>query len=104
MADKLLNFNEFTGSIKESLINEEKNETTRLVQLALKQKGEPYASLLGKSGPNKDGVDGQTGPSTTKAIKKFQEDSGLTANGSIDKLTLSKLDSKIWIAAGFLDN
>jgi peptidoglycan hydrolase-like protein with peptidoglycan-binding domain len=94
MAGKLLNFNEFTGGIKESLINEGKDETIRLVQLALKEKGEPYSSLLGNSGPNKDGVDGYSGPSTTKAIKKFQEDSGLTPNGSMDKTTLSKLGVK----------
>lgn len=100
MAGKLLNFGEFTKSIKESTINEAKSETVRLVQLALKGKGEPYSSLLGKSGPNKDGVDGYSGTNTTKAIKKFQENSGLTPNGLMDSATLSKLGVKSSDSAG----
>ncbi len=52
------------------------------VQRALNQHG---ASLK---------VDGQIGPTTREALKKFQTDNGLKANGRIDKATLDKLGVK----------
>lgn len=40
-----------------------------------------YGYDLGKSGPNKDGVDGIYGPATENAVEAYQEDNGLAADG-----------------------
>ena len=39
-------------------------------------------------------VDGQLGPSTRAAVKKFQTDNGMKATGRLDKSTLDKLGVK----------
>lgn len=39
-------------------------------------------------------VDGHDGPATRAALKKFQSDNGLKANGQMDKATLEKLGVK----------
>jgi len=64
------------------------DETTN-IQKALKNKG--YGNMLGTTGPNKDGVDGQAGPKTTNAIKKFQQDNGINPTGFVDRNTASLL-------------
>lgn len=66
------------------------------IQSALKNT--EFAKLLGKSGPNYDGVDGIFGPKTKEALKKFQEKKQLTDEmGSIGKKTwdlITKLSDK----------
>ncbi len=39
-------------------------------------------------------VDGQIGPTTREALKKFQADNGLKASGHVNKATLDKLGVK----------
>lgn len=47
---------------------------------------------LGKSGKNKNGIDGDPGPKTTSAIKEFQKAGGLGAIGELNLQTLMALD------------
>ena len=47
---------------------------------------------LGKTGPDKDGCDGDFGSKTDAAVKSFQRDMGLTSNGIVDTSTQSALD------------
>ena len=46
---------------------------------------------LNDQGYNAGPVDGKWGPKTAAAVKKFQADHGLTANGQIDAQTISAL-------------
>ena len=48
---------------------------------------------LGTYGPNGDGVDGNYGQKTSKAIQNFQERNKLKSTGSLDALTYAKLSS-----------
>lgn len=77
--------------INDGLVSEAADETVRAVQAALKAKGGEYASLLGTSGPNGDGVDGLYGENTKAAIKKFQADNGIQQTGFVGPLTAPKL-------------
>jgi hypothetical protein len=74
-----------------SVIQEAYSQTVYDAQLKLKPK---YGYLLGKGGKNRDGVDGLSGPSTTKAIKYFQTDNGITPTGKLDTETKKKLGLK----------
>lgn len=56
-------------------------KTVCAVQAALVKKGYD----LGKSGPNKDGVDGVFGSKTKDAIKKLQKTLGMQDTGKIDE-------------------
>jgi hypothetical protein len=47
---------------------------------------------LGKSGKNKNGVDGDQGPKTTLVISQFQEAAGLKVTGKLDPQTIAILD------------
>ncbi len=69
------------------ILNED--ETIRKVQELLKQKG--YGALLGKTGPNKDGVDGVLGPSTRAAVREYQKDNGINPTGFPGRITKGKL-------------
>jgi peptidoglycan hydrolase-like protein with peptidoglycan-binding domain len=46
---------------------------------------------LGTSGPNGDGIDGQFGPATTRAVRAFQEAQGIGVDGTIGTDTWGKL-------------
>jgi hypothetical protein len=80
------------GLNENSVIKEAYSQSVYDAQLKLKPK---YGYLLGKSGKNKDGVDGLSGPSTIKAIKQFQTDNGLTPTGKLDTETKKKLGIKL---------
>lgn len=54
-------------------------QTIRQVQQQLSQKGHDVS------------VDGQLGPQTQQALKKFQKDEGLQASGQLDQQTLTAL-------------
>ena len=79
------------NKLYETAIFEAEDPTIKAIQTALKAKGSQYATLLGTSGPNKDGVDGQAGAKTTAAIKKFQQDNGIQPTGFVGKQTAPKL-------------
>jgi len=63
--------------------------TVTAVQAALKAHG--YGSKLGKTGPNKDGVDGDYGPKTAAAVKALQAATGQAQTGQIDQGVLLSL-------------
>jgi peptidoglycan hydrolase-like protein with peptidoglycan-binding domain len=65
----------------------QKNDDTRQIQQALKLKG----YKLGTTGPNGDGVDGDFGPTTQKAIKDFQTRMKLRPTGVVDQQTRNYL-------------
>jgi hypothetical protein len=65
----------------------QKGEDATKIQQALKMKGYD----LGNFGPNKDGVDGNFGPATQRAIKDFQTKMGIKPTGSVDQLTRNYL-------------
>jgi hypothetical protein len=65
----------------------QKGEDATKIQQALKLKGYD----LGNFGPNRDGVDGNFGPATQRAIKDFQTKMGIKPTGSVDQLTRNYL-------------
>jgi hypothetical protein len=65
----------------------QKNDDVKKIQQALKLKG----YNLGTTGPNNDGVDGDFGPTTQRAIKDFQTKSKIKPTGSVDQLTRNYL-------------
>lgn len=62
-------------------------KTVAAVQQALVKKGYD----CGDTGPNKDGVDGQMGPATKKAINKMKKDLGQDQTGQIDTQVIMAL-------------
>lgn len=59
------------------------NGSDEIAQLQLFLKEHSYASYLGNTGPNKDGVDGIFGPKTTLAVKAFQKNNALVPDGIV---------------------
>jgi hypothetical protein len=76
------------------LIGKENRENTSRVisslQKRLKTLG--YGKYLGNTGPNKDGVDGDFGENTQKAVLEFQNKNGIKSDlpGVVDKKTADK--------------
>lgn len=68
-----------TGASASSMQGQHDQQTIRQVQEQLSQKGHEVS------------VDGQMGPQTKQALKKFQKDEGLQASGQLDEKTLSAL-------------
>jgi hypothetical protein len=56
--------------IERSILNEQSKDQVMQIQQMLKDR---FNADLGKSGPNKDGVDGIVGDRTKNAIEKFTE-------------------------------
>ena len=65
----------------------QKNSDTRQIQQALKLKG----YNLGTTGPNGDGVDGDFGPATQRAVKNFQNRMKLSPTGIVNQQTRNYL-------------
>jgi hypothetical protein len=65
----------------------QKGEDTKKIQQALRLKG----YNLGTTGPNNDGVDGDFGPATQRAIKDFQTKMKLSPTGGVDQQTRNYL-------------
>jgi peptidoglycan hydrolase-like protein with peptidoglycan-binding domain len=59
------------------------NASIEVAQLQQFLKEHNYASYLGTTGPNKDGVDGYFGLSTTAAVKAFQKNNSLVQDGIV---------------------
>jgi len=82
------------SSLKENILpifKKIEDQTIRGVQSALVKLGEPYASMLGNSGSNKDGVDGVIGPKCKAALIKYQNSKKLEETGEIDDATCKSL-------------
>lgn len=52
-------------------LNESRSQAVELIQSKLKALGEPWATMLGRTGPAGDGVDGELGPRTREALERF---------------------------------
>jgi len=82
------------SSLKENILpifKKIEDQTIRGVQLALVKLGEPYASMLGNTGFNKNGVDGVVGPKCKSALIKYQKAKKLKETGEIDDATCKSL-------------
>lgn len=82
------------SSLKENILpifKKIEDQTIRSVQAALVKLGEPYASMLGDSGSNKDGVDGVIGPKSKAALIKYQKSKKLKETGEVDDDTCKSL-------------
>lgn len=82
------------SSLKENILpifKKIENQTIKGVQAALIKLGEPYTTMLGNSGPNKDGVDGILGPKCKAALTKYQKDKKLPQTGEVDDETCKSL-------------
>lgn len=66
-------------------------QTIRGVQEALVKLGEPYKTLLGRTGANKNGVDGVIGPKCREALKIYQAKHKIPQTGEADDATCKLL-------------
>jgi peptidoglycan hydrolase-like protein with peptidoglycan-binding domain len=79
-------------NLVKQVINEARGDSNIIaIQTALKAAGEPYASLLGKTGQNGDGIDGVYGTNTKNAIIAFQKANGIKPTGFVGTVTAPKL-------------
>lgn len=82
------------SSLKEDILpifKKIEDQTIRGVQGALCKLGEPYASMLGNTGANKDGVDGVVGPKCKATLIRYQKSKKLEETGEVDDATCKSL-------------
>jgi hypothetical protein len=82
------------SSLKENILpifKKIEDQTIRSVQLALVKLGEPYSTMLGDTGFNKNGVDGVIGPKCKAALIKYQKSKKLEETGEVDDATCKSL-------------
>lgn len=80
--------NELSGGEEYSLSNK---DDIKYIQSKLKNT--EFGALLGKTGPNKDGVDGILGPTTKRTLDKFQNKNNITdEQGTIGPKTIKALN------------
>ena len=72
-------------------------ESIKIIQRSLSQvDGGKYKKILGNFGPNRDGVDGQYGCSTLRAIIQFQQDNNIKrSDGVYGPITSEVLSKKL---------
>lgn len=78
--------------IHESLINESDDKELRIIEIQKALRKLEYN--LGRTGPNKDGVDGKYGELTKRAIEDFQTKNGIKPTGFVGEITAPKLGVK----------
>ncbi len=93
--ERILRLYESAG-YKKNIINESFSDKVISVQKALKSSGEN----LGNSGPNRDGVDGDYGILTKKAVMSYQRKKGLDIDGSVGPCTAKSLGVQPLIGSG----
>jgi len=82
------------SSLKEDILpifKKIEDQTIRGVQGALCKLGEPYASMLGNTGANKNGVDGVVGPKCKATLIRYQKSKKLEETGEVDDATCKSL-------------
>lgn len=93
--ERILRLHESAG-YNTNIINESFSDKVKLVQRALKLSGEN----LGKSGPNKDGVDGDYGDMTKNAVKSYQRKKRLDDDGAVGPCTAKSLGVEPLVGSG----
>lgn len=86
--------NKTPSSLKENILpifKKIEDQTIRGVQEALVKLGDPYKNLLGKTGVNKNGVDGVIGPKCREALKLYQLKHKIPQTGEADDATCKLL-------------
>jgi hypothetical protein len=82
-------------------INETRSQAVELVQAGLKALGEPWAGMLGRTGPGSDGIDGELGPKTREALELFlQKADPSLRTGSLSDANIKSLGIGSGPAAG----
>jgi hypothetical protein len=82
------------SSLKENILpifKKIESQTIKSVQAALIKLGEPYVTMLGTSGSDKNGIDGILGPKCKIALAKYQKDKKLEQTGEVDDATCKSL-------------
>jgi peptidoglycan hydrolase-like protein with peptidoglycan-binding domain len=92
---RILNLHENAG-YKSNLLNESYSDKVKSIQKALLNNG----INLGKSGPNKDGVDGNYGDMTKKAVETFQRKNRLKDDGAVGPCTAKSLGVDPLVGSG----
>lgn len=73
----------------------DKGPAVRLLQYRVRLAGTKYANLLGKFGANKDGVDGDYGNATEKAVAAVRKDYGSTSpqGRTVSEYTVGQIEA-----------
>ena len=82
------------SSLKENVLpifKKIEDQTIRGVQEALVKLGDPYKTMLGKTGAKKNGVDGVIGPKAREALMQYQLKHTIPQTGEADDATCKLL-------------
>lgn len=82
---------ELRNLVKQVISEAQVDQNVMTIQTALKNLGQPYAGLLGTTGPNGDGVDGRYGKNTKNAVVAYQKANNINPTGFVGKVTAPKL-------------